>query len=137
MPENRAKQGRKANSGSFRPGVSGNPGGRPKVLAEVRELAREHTEAAIRGLARVLVEKKAPAMARIAAAEALLNRGWGKPAQAVEVSGPDGEPVKSEISHAQSPEQLAAVIRILAGAAPAAESVTVLGSDASTDAKAD
>jgi hypothetical protein len=31
----------------FKPGQSGNPGGRPKGFAEVRELAREHTVAAI------------------------------------------------------------------------------------------
>jgi hypothetical protein len=32
-------------SGSFKPGHSGNPGGRPKGSIEVRNLAREHTTA--------------------------------------------------------------------------------------------
>ena len=31
----------------FKKGQSGNPGGRPKVAAEVKELAREHTGKAI------------------------------------------------------------------------------------------
>jgi hypothetical protein len=29
--------------GSFKPGQSGNAGGRPKVVAEIRDLARQHT----------------------------------------------------------------------------------------------
>ena len=33
--------------GGFQKGQSGNPGGRPKVVAEVRELAQEQTEKAI------------------------------------------------------------------------------------------
>ena len=36
----------------FKPGQSGNPGGRPKGFAEVRELAREHTVAAIENWSR-------------------------------------------------------------------------------------
>jgi Family of unknown function (DUF5681) len=31
----------------FQKGRSGNPGGRPKVVAEVKELARQHTGKAI------------------------------------------------------------------------------------------
>ena len=38
----------------FAPGQSGNPGGRPKGTAEVRELARKHTEAAIKKLAAIM-----------------------------------------------------------------------------------
>jgi hypothetical protein len=77
----------------FKPGRSGNPKGRPKVPEEVRELARAHTVDAIEGLSKVLRAKKTPAMARIVAAEALLNRGWGKPRQELELSGPGGKPL--------------------------------------------
>ena len=39
----------------FQPGVSGNPGGRPKSLTPLRELARAHAAAAIEELARLAV----------------------------------------------------------------------------------
>lgn len=50
-----------------------------KASAEVRSLARAHTETAVSTLRGICTSKKAPASARVAAAEALLNRGWGKP----------------------------------------------------------
>ena len=64
----------------FEKGKSGNPGGRPKVIGEVRELAREHTQDAIDTLARIMKSTKAPPAARVAAANSLLDRGYGKPA---------------------------------------------------------
>lgn len=63
----------------FPKGASGNPGGKPKGLAEVRALARSYTEDAICTLAEVMKDKKAAAAPRVAAATALLDRGWGKP----------------------------------------------------------
>jgi hypothetical protein len=68
-------------STSFPAGQSGNPGGRPKVLADVQALARRHTRKAIRTIAGVMNDKKADPRARVAAALALLDRGYGKPAQ--------------------------------------------------------
>lgn len=50
-----------------------------RAPTEIRSLARSHTEAAIRTLAAIMKQKKAPAAARISAACALLDRGWGKP----------------------------------------------------------
>jgi hypothetical protein len=72
--------------GRFRKGQSGNPGGRPKIFTEVKQAAREHTEAAIAALVGVVNNKEAPAAARVAAANAILDRGWGKPGQYVETS---------------------------------------------------
>ena len=43
----------------FRPGKSGNPGGRPKGLSEVIALAREHTELAITTLVDIAKQTKA------------------------------------------------------------------------------
>jgi hypothetical protein len=81
-------------STSFKSGVSGNPGGRPKrpqtiearrIILGVREAARELTLDAIDTLAAVMKDPKAPAAARISAAVALLDRGHGRPHQAVDV----------------------------------------------------
>lgn len=73
----------------FEPGKSGNPGGRPKAVEGVKELARLHTENAIAALVRVIEDKKANPSARVSAAVAILDRGWGKPVQSV--AGADGE----------------------------------------------
>jgi hypothetical protein len=73
-------------STTWAPGNSGNPGGRPRAVVEVRDLARSCTEAAVRTLVEIMTNPKAPAAARVAAAVAVLDRGWGRPPQAVAVA---------------------------------------------------
>src|SRR5215471_18470770 len=68
--------------GGFVKGRSGNPGGRPKELAEVRELARTYTQAAIQRLAEWMASDDP--RASVAASTALLDRGWGKATQPME-----------------------------------------------------
>jgi hypothetical protein len=70
------------NNGNLKPfkkGQSGNPGGRPKEIAEVKALARTHTTTAIETLAKIAKSEKATDAARVSACVALLDRGWGKP----------------------------------------------------------
>ena len=62
-----------------------------KATAEIRSLARVHTESALKVLAGVMNQSEAPAAARVSAAQALLDRGWGKPSQPI--SGDDENPV--------------------------------------------
>ena len=61
--ENKIEQGMARSSTTFKPGVSGNPGGRPKVLSEVRDLAREHTVAAMDTLVSIMCNEKSSAAA--------------------------------------------------------------------------
>jgi hypothetical protein len=61
-----------------------------KASADLRSLARSHTESAVKTLAGVMTSKDSPPAAQVAAASALLDRGWGKPPQALEHSGKDG-----------------------------------------------
>ena len=60
-----------------------------KAPTDIRSLARVHTERALQVLQGIMCEAKAPSAARVAAAQALLDRGWGKAVQAM--AGPDGE----------------------------------------------
>lgn len=80
---------------AFKKGKSGNPGGRPKGEGEVRDLARQHTGRAIAKLAEWMDSKNPKAS--VAACVALLDRGWGRPAQSVELAGKDGGPLQVEI----------------------------------------
>ena len=64
----------------FEPGQSGNPGGRPKALGELRDLARTHAAEAINELARLAVKARSESV-RVAAIRELLDRGYGRATQ--------------------------------------------------------
>jgi hypothetical protein len=81
--DNKPAERRPRGNPAWRKGVSGNPGGRPKGSAEVRELARSHTAAAIEALVSIVGNDDSPPAARVSAAQALLDRGWGKPTQMI------------------------------------------------------
>ena len=68
----------------FQKGESGNPGGRPKEFAEIKALAREHGPAAIQKLVEHL--EGADGKLSHAAAIALLDRGYGKPSQSMDLA---------------------------------------------------
>lgn len=88
MAENNAKQPKAARGKGkpFQKGQSGNPGGRPKEVGNVRELARQYTEEAITTLASIMRSGDSD-RARAEASSKLLDRGWGRPEQAIEHSG--------------------------------------------------
>jgi hypothetical protein len=51
----------------------------PKMLTSIRSLARSHTKIAIEVLVKVMQSEDATPAARVSAANAMLDRGWGKP----------------------------------------------------------
>lgn len=79
--------------GGKRIGAGRKVGAVTKATADVKALAGEYTEAALAELGRLATTAQSEA-ARVAACNSLLDRGHGKPAQAVEVGGKDGGPVK-------------------------------------------
>lgn len=62
-------------SGGFKPGVSGNPGGRPKIVSTLKEMCREKTPEIF---AELLVALKNP-VTTVTAAALLLAYGYGRP----------------------------------------------------------
>ena len=92
----------------FQPGQSGNPGGRPKVIHEVRELAQRHCTAAIERLAQAMLNPDD--RVAVAAATALLDRAVGKPTQATELSGPGGESLGPVFSNNEIARRIALIL---------------------------
>ena len=86
-PESRRQSGRTSN-GRFKKGASGNPGGRPKIegLAEMREALKLLVPRAVEVLAEIMDDRNASSSARLAAANAILDRVFGKPTQAIDHS---------------------------------------------------
>lgn len=69
----------------FQKGRSGNPKGRPPIIREVQELAKSYTEEAVQALLDVMTDERSNGSARVQAAVAMLDRGWGRPKQSVDV----------------------------------------------------
>lgn len=83
------KQGKNRGKGhppvetQFKPGQSGNPGGRPKD--SIKSLARERSEDAFNRITH-LMEKSRSERIQLMAAEIILAYAWGKPAQEIAVN---------------------------------------------------
>ena len=67
---------------TFQPGKSGNPGGRPKGSAEVRDLAQRLTARSFEELERMAFTSDDDRV-RLDAIRIILDRGYGRPAQAI------------------------------------------------------
>jgi len=118
LPQNRSNQvtARLVN-GRWAPGRSGNPGGRPGGVAEVRELARTHTAEAIECLLKEMRHGDT-SHARIAAANAVLDRGWGRPTQPL-AGDAEEPPIGIEMSNEERQRRVDAEIAEAFGELPA------------------
>ncbi|MFA5165429.1 MAG: hypothetical protein WC481_07695 [Candidatus Omnitrophota bacterium] len=81
-----------------------NPGGRPKIPEDVREMCRAASSRAIQELLHVFEDEQARPGDKIRAAEALLNRAWGTPTQSMELSSAEGKALEILIKYADKPE---------------------------------
>ncbi|MEP6959636.1 MAG: DUF5681 domain-containing protein, partial [Nitrospirota bacterium] len=97
--QNRSVTGpRKAPHSAFKPGVSGNPGGRPKLTPqqkaeefELMEAFRSHSSAALDVIG-ILMRSADRDSVKLAAASFIIERGWGKAMQPV--MGEHGGPIQ-------------------------------------------
>lgn len=87
------------NRGRFQPGDprAGRKRGVPnKATAEIKLAAQEYGIEALETLAKVMRNTKADPRARVAAANALLDRGYGKPAQTIQ--GDPENPLQHDVT---------------------------------------
>lgn len=86
--------------GQFAPGVSGNPAGRPRIPESLVRAARQYTRQALSVLLRLMRSAKSESV-KLRAAEIVLDRGWGKSIQAVQIDGQLLAKKLSEMSDAE------------------------------------
>jgi hypothetical protein len=84
-PPNTNKTPKKWVKGMESPNKAGRPKN-PKNAAEVRELAREKTGAMLEFLSRTALNPKVSIGVRVTCATEILNRGWGKAPQSLDVN---------------------------------------------------
>ena len=83
----------------FQKGQSGNPSGRPKVVITIRDLARKHGKTAINTLVAICKDEKQSPAARVAAANSLLDRGYGRAPQHIDDDHQDKSAVSDPFAH--------------------------------------
>jgi hypothetical protein len=85
-----------AQRGGKRPGAGRKPGSKSRATIEAKatlsELAKQYAPDALRVLSEIMRGSESDS-ARVAAANSLLDRGYGKPAQAMTLSGDADNPL--------------------------------------------
>ncbi len=73
--------------GGARPGAGRKKGQVSEATRSLAEMAKGHAEAALKILVEIAKNAEANDAARVSAANAILDRGYGKPRQSLEVDG--------------------------------------------------
>jgi len=89
------------------------PGSLNKANREIRELAQQYGPEAIEALVAILKSPDSPPAAKVASANSILDRGYGKPRQPMEHGGRDGAPIEYRDLSGLSDEQLGQLATIL------------------------
>ena len=97
--------------GGKRQGAGRKPGSKDKSTVEqsatLSELARAHTSTALGVLVKIAQQGESDA-ARVSAANAILDRGYGKPTQGIEHTGKDGGAIEtSDVSDNEAARRIA------------------------------
>ena len=104
------KMDHRGSDGRFQPGVSGNPGGRPRVAAAARDLARYYLVDALRVLGAIVQSPdKHPSGVVVLAARELLDRSVGRPGFGAPIKD-DGAPL-IDLAYLSDDELAAAIDR--------------------------
>lgn len=91
-----------AQVGGPRPGAGRKPGAVSKAKRELAEMAKEHAAMALGVLVSVAKAGESDA-ARVSAATAILDRGYGKPFQAMQITGDPDAPIQAVHHHIIDP----------------------------------
>lgn len=97
-PNSNSEKSKAHKAALWKPGQSGNPGGRPKDLRIIKNFAKSKSMDVMRMLYDIAMDTTQKAVSRIAAGDILLNRGYGKVSQEVVVKG-TGNNGQIEMSH--------------------------------------
>jgi hypothetical protein len=78
--------------GGKRPGSGRKKGKVSAAKRAIADMAKDYADAALKTLAHIATKGESEA-ARVSAANAILDRAYGKPAQSMALSNPDGSPL--------------------------------------------
>lgn len=76
--------------GGKREGAGRKKGVPNKLTADIKAIAQDYGEEAVKSLVEIMRDGDAPHAARVAAAKDILDRGYGKAQQSLDVSSKDG-----------------------------------------------
>lgn len=79
--------------GGPRKGAGRKPGMVSAAKRELADMAKDHAESALSVLTKIMANDQEPASARVSAANAILDRGYGKPPQASIISTDPNNPL--------------------------------------------